>query len=1247
MSGKGLGLLGVLLAVGTASRTAAPIPPPPEKPGSPTSNPIVIAPPTSVSATCASDPDKADGPWKAVWKYFGEPKQELGADQKDSEKVSVRRWSNFPENTPVAFLIASVPDPKTTNLSLYFDRVLESVLWATGDSGYFFEQYWLPWSNAPVKTLSTFPDWNCQRQELEKRAEQPGLLVLRRRADAKRTEEVLLVFLVGETPTGGISRPMFENTLNYLQRIAVQSCTTMNEIPLAGPMFSGSLQSLPNQLIPFLRKNPQVNFTIVSGHVTSKSAMDDFNKAFSDGRARVMASIENDKRAAELFFEYVNERWHRPHEVAFLSEDETAFGYLASTLKLPDQADNEKELWLRFPRQIARLRNAYQDADAASQERPESSVVEGVRLTLKNRSDSSPVQLDKDTVEDFSEQQTPASQQAALAGISADLRRERADYIAIFATDVLDSLFLSRYMRLSFPDNRVLTFDSDLLFVREGETAPFTGILSVTNYPLFGRNQHWTRAELAGGIPRRIRFTSRFSEGIYNASRYLLQKDLNWDEKANGEYLLEYSRPTVPHEDRPALWLTALGKDGYWPIALLDRNKPETQALPSSLLHSGHPQGGTEQLHPEKPSRGWFFVYWLALAFSFTHCVYILLLMCLPVDGTASHEPWLVRHARRVRARIPPEEPENVPAGKSAENEQKQAETLRSVVRFSFHLALDSCRALNTVLRVYPDASHSPTGYEIPFLLTATLAIGCVVLLLTLSLSVFWTSAPVEIWSICYGAIAGVALLGLAALAVGLIVRSRGAAVASPAGHPASSNSLTRYWPITLPAIAFAIIFCILTVILTRDPAYATGYFFSYRSLSFTSGVSPAVPVLLLAAGYFYWTWIHLRREGLIWERRRVQQVGGVGLLDPMAKKHMDHVEECLADLFSRKVWRPALLFFTVWLLLLEPWFTARSIESTKFDYLYWLELCLLYWMLTIVWTQFIWCWRYFQGFLQWLERNPIRNAFSRMPKQTSWVPLVSRVREHQLFISARAWDTLRALQTFDQEENRLQMPAKDRLILLQKQLDEHDSRPDEIIERLEDALAAKMDISRAEYGELQKILEQAAIHVRQELADFDWKNGDSDSLQRERDSGGKTGMTPSERLLFLKEEFVAYRYLMFIRYAFRHLRNLLMFVIVGFIFSVISLYSYPFMRLRWIGVVCWLVFLTLGTGVGVVFAEMDRDAILSRLTETKANAVGKDFYLRMLQFGALPLLTLVTTQFPAVGNLVSSWLQPALQALR
>jgi hypothetical protein len=1214
MDRKSFGILGALLAVVAALRTGLPIEPHSQTPVQPVVNPIATAPATP---TCAEDNKVAAGPWKAVCRYFGH-----------HATASAGPWSCVPDKTPIAFLIASVPDPKTTNLSLYFDRIVESLMWAVGDTGYTFDQYWLPWDNRPELPLLTLSDWHCRRAELEQHEEQPGVLVFRRRATAKRTEQVLLAFLVPETPTEGISKTAFENALADVQSIANQSGTPLHEIPITGPTFSGSLGPLAVELTPFLQKNPTLRFDIVSGHVTSKVAIQDFLAALGNqsGQVHYDSSIENDDRASKLFFNYVNERWFSPHEVALLSEDETAYGYLASTLPLPDP---EKKLLLRYPRQIARLRNAYQDSNTSSSNNPQSSVVEGVRLTLKTSSDLSPIQLEKDTIDDLSEQQSPASQQGALAQISSDLRRERADYTGIFATDVLDSLFLSRFLRLSFPDNRIFTFDSDLLFVREGESAPFIGILAVTNYPLFGRNQHWTKAELAGGVPRRIQFTSRYAEGAYNACRYLLQKDLkDWDDQKDGEFLLEYSRPRKPHGDQPALWLTALGRDGYWPVALLDWKEPWSP----SLFQSPHPStDNDEELHPESPSRAWYLLFWLILMFSLAHCAYVFLLLCQPPKGPAASNPWLVRRAQGIYERIWPDAPRPEPPA------PPPGKLLRSI-RFTFRFFRDSCKALSRVLDAYPDGS--PTAYELPFLLTATLVTACVVFMLTLCLSIFWTSTPAELWAVWYGRIARLALLALTVLAVALMERSRTTFIASP-GNVVRRSSLKQFWPLTIPALAFAIYFCITIGWLISDPAYETGYFFAYRSLSLTSGLSPAAPVLLLAIVYFYWTWVHLRRENMISQRRLLQGLD----LDLKAGNHMHRVDECLADLFSANVWRPALLFFVSWLLVLEPWRVARSIESQTFDWLYMSELALLYWMLAVVWCQFIWCWRAFRKFLQWLERSPVRNAFSRLRKETSWVPLVSKPREHQLFISSRAWNTLRALRAFGKED--LSSEQKEGLKKLQENIMASGSETDALNRELEEALGKGQDLNLDRYGELQKQLEVAARAVRTHLDEFDWSIGDSDSVRRELDSVPRKEPTAAQRLRLLEEEFVAYRYLIFIRYVFRHLRNLLMFVIVGFIFSVISMHSYPFLGLRWIGVVCWVVLVTLGIGVGMVFAQMDRDAILSRLTETKANEVGRNFFLRMLQFGALPLLTVVTTQFPAVGRLLASWLQPALQALR
>jgi hypothetical protein len=103
----------------------------------------------------------------------------------------------------------------------------------------------------------------------------------------------------------------------------------------------------------------------------------------------------------------------------------------------------------------------------------------------------------------------------------------------------------------------------------------------------------------------------------------------------------------------------------------------------------------------------------------------------------------------------------------------------------------------------------------------------------------------------------------------------------------------------------------------------------------------------------------------------------------------------------------------------------------------------------------------------------------------------------------------------------------------------------------------------------------------------------------------------------------------------------------LGLILSVVALSSNNFQGHRWIGVASTIAFLALGTGIAVVFAGLDRDAILSRITDTKPNEVGVTFYLRLAQFGALPLLTVLASQFPSLNHLLFSWVQPALEALK
>jgi hypothetical protein len=112
-------------------------------------------------------------------------------------------------------------------------------------------------------------------------------------------------------------------------------------------------------------------------------------------------------------------------------------------------------------------------------------------------------------------------------------------------------------------------------------------------------------------------------------------------------------------------------------------------------------------------------------------------------------------------------------------------------------------------------------------------------------------------------------------------------------------------------------------------------------------------------------------------------------------------------------------------------------------------------------------------------------------------------------------------------------------------------------------------------------------------------------------------------------------------------LRNLLTFMMLGFVFLALSLGSYPFgapQLLSWTLVGCLVVS---GIPVVSVFLAMERDPTLSRISNTKAGQVDKtNFLLRVTSFGILPLLTVLASHFPSIGQYVFSWVQPVVKSI-
>jgi hypothetical protein len=187
----------------------------------------------------------------------------------------------------------------------------------------------------------------------------------------------------------------------------------------------------------------------------------------------------------------------------------------------------------------------------------------------------------------------------------------------------------------------------------------------------------------------------------------------------------------------------------------------------------------------------------------------------------------------------------------------------------------------------------------------------------------------------------------------------------------------------------------------------------------------------------------------------------------------------------------------------------------------------------------------------------------------------------------------------------------------------------------------------RQAYGSVQQQFTDVALVSGTVLERLVWKSGFSESVREHDREMSRTALTPGKEFVWVHEELIALRYVGFIRYVLLQMRNFLEFVTTGFVLLVLATAAYPFRGGSALQNANTVLFLILGTGIVIAFMEMDRDPLLSRLSDTKPNELGKQFLTRILVYGALPVITLVASQFPSVSGVLLSWVQPTLQALK
>ena len=779
------------------------------------------------------------------------------------------------------YAIALVPDPVHTHLSLLFDRSIESIEEAAQDEGFTYNSSWLPWQT-DKRQYQLRVEQLADDKGRDAREACPGILSFRKSLDAEGQDagsgtatpfaDGLIVFVVGEQPTGGLNVNQWENAIHWLRTSADPADTDVKMLHVLGPTFSGSLPSLEQRLVHLFKPAPSAGTTatsaapfkgayVFSGTVGSCQSVEWFEKsvaAVDKLPVRFGVFQENDDLQIHRFLEYLAVESGDPkslRDVAIVSEDETAYGAApevpsgneqAASLDLCDYPYpyDVRPVRLFYPRDISAVRVAYQKQALFS--RQSSSTTEsghGAQTILRSDGDEES-SGEGDTVANYSSQQSALAEEADLYGLVSFLRSHHTRYVVLRSTNPLDYLFLTRFLHHVYPEGRVVTVGSEILFRREVDTTEFRGTMALTNYPLLPMLQDWTRVSEdtepdAEGRPapryghaHRV-FAANEAEGGYTAMRVLLDRrevpETSVPEAVpEGEYLeLPNFKENLPDSTDPFwrykesllpptvklhtdTWITVLGRDGYWPVAMLSKETtPVVEAKKVYSLTSESNSKATPRPPPTTVAEvkaGAEPAYYLPDQFlwspqSWRLFLAVVMLVILWHTAGCSNKEGLssvyVFNAFRPRKEIS----HNILIGFSSAS--------------AFALALPL---------IAPWVSLPSHQYLSPNAIEAHIAAWLLV-------------------------VCGIILLKILA-----------------GKHAQVSESRYRYWAASAFLAALALLVGVNLLPIDFDMRAANAITFYYRSVHLNNGVSPSLPLFFLMVGLYVWSWQILAGDSLLCE---------------------------------------------------------------------------------------------------------------------------------------------------------------------------------------------------------------------------------------------------------------------------------------------------------------------------------------------------------------------------------------------
>ena len=587
--------------------------------------PIVTASPAGAQVVVTPE-DRMLAPLR---EFLGLPIDPSSNTIKDQEELTKRVQSNI---GLLEFLVVCVADPIETATNYRFDMQLDTLHKALGADGYVPDHYYLPWDSQ-------------DRTSLHRKV--PGVLLYRRNGPSlalwtnpNECTDLLLVYLVGETPTSGVHKEAFLAAVRQSKALAELApggdAVSRSTIRVAGPLFSGASDSLALAIQQANEASPtKTNFQVITG--TAVSVDDTRFKSLAGSDVDFWATVHSGTVLKQALIDHVLERSQLEKvRIAWLTETGTGYGSSVSVANVQGdiftrerEIENEVQSTLqsaspgfpaaaagpkkplaeiiefRFPVNIAKVRSGYAESRRRERAGQTSLGPQGSRLPIPFE--------DISTARDVPPMQTPKvtapTAELILDQILTTIRGQSIKYVGISSSDARDPIFLAELIKEQCPDVQIMLVTSDLLHLHSEYRSIMHGTLVSSTHSLQPESQDWC---FPFGQPKRgnsqsVVMPSQTNYGLYNAilllrglergqykhSHAATRQDI---QASNNALFLEFSDVagwpnglpigfSMPFEKysvdgtsefRPPVWISRISPSGICPITVRPAIVPET-----------------------------------------------------------------------------------------------------------------------------------------------------------------------------------------------------------------------------------------------------------------------------------------------------------------------------------------------------------------------------------------------------------------------------------------------------------------------------------------------------------------------------------------------------------------------------------------------------------------------------------------------------------------------------------------------